>query len=281
MSRLSRSWALGLGLTLILAANALALLGAAINRAGTPESRLTLSLRELQRPYGSFKGKENSGVFLTLRWRMPVAEGEDPRLPGLVGTGGWLDAAKLAELGFDAAEAPAELGNRRQRSRTALVVLEMEGPAWQRAVAKAQARVDAAQQQAAANPGKPTASALKMAQDALAGEQTRESRLFAVDAGTDVEALRRRYPDRHRYAVVGARIHAWNIFGGGKGTPRVEGRIGELACAQIHVPVEWARQLEAASDPAQQPARQALAISVAWGQRLEPWIAGIGGVVEP
>ena len=55
------------GMLLILLTNAVALLGVAYNRSGTPESRLTLSQRELQLPYGAMT--EDSGLTLQIRWR--------------------------------------------------------------------------------------------------------------------------------------------------------------------------------------------------------------------
>ena len=49
----------------------------------------------------------------------------------------------------------------------------------------------------------------KLARETLQREQTSASRLFVIDAGSDMASLRTRYPDRQRYAIVQGRFDAW------------------------------------------------------------------------
>src|SRR4030067_1545641 len=94
------------GSVLILLTNAVALVGAAYNRSGDPESRLHLSQRELQN-YRWNEIRDNSGITLTLNWRVAreaPAQRNDYGVgysAGKWGTPTWLDKAKMSELGFD------------------------------------------------------------------------------------------------------------------------------------------------------------------------------------
>src|SRR6185503_2237671 len=76
---------------------------------GEAESIVELSERELPLGYG---GRENTGVELRLTWMMDT-------MP-------WLDEAKARELGCRSS------WRRSSEQREALIVLEMEGSAWQR-----------------------------------------------------------------------------------------------------------------------------------------------------
>src|SRR4029077_3874453 len=97
----TRKHTLATGLALIAVTNAVALLGAAWNRSGE-EARLALTQRELLRPYPWYGNRENSGISLTLVWRVQ-GDGPDRPLGRYTRIGGqppWLDRAKMGSLGF-------------------------------------------------------------------------------------------------------------------------------------------------------------------------------------
>lgn len=271
----TRAHSLGAGLGLILLVNAIALGGVYFNRAGEPDSRLLLSERELWPAYQSER-EENSGVALHLNWRLATAE-EDPhgfdRQP--------LSLEQMHELGFQVPESfdadQAIQSFQRQLPREVLVVLELDGPAHRREVQLRQAEVDKRHQQQKRQPqDKELQEKLKKARDSLADEKQHASRLFAIDVGLDRQALRQRYPDRQRYAIVRGKVRPWVEYRADRRI--IGGQLQELSIEQINVPYRWRAQF-AASPPG--PYRNSAAsdtryqVEVRFGQRLEPWISAV------
>jgi hypothetical protein len=273
---------LAAGALLILLANAVALIGVYLNRSGEAESRLALSQRELTMPWGWGIAKENSGLAVSLNWRViDPSVGEFGGYGFSGGTPDWLDEARMAALGFDTS-LPAEgtFGRRRferQLPREVILVLELAGPAWQQAVERA--RQNAARHEAAslANVGsKEFAEKAKRAQEQLKREEISNSRLFAIDAGLDVAALRARYPDRGHYLILKGTVRP-RLATHEKKT-RVTGYVSALAVTQINVPHALRPVLEPAlrkhKRTADDPAPHFDAVIVV-GQRLEPWIESV------
>lgn len=270
---------LAMGAGLILLVNAVALTGVAFNRSGEPESRITLTERELSLPWRYSIESENSGMGLHLAWRVgDDSVGEYFRGGYGGGTADWLDEAHMKALGFDTTRATEDQEGRRrferQLPRQVLLVLELAGPAWQAALERA--RQNAIRHEAAsqANAGsKEFAERAKRAQEASRREEIRNSRLFAIDAGLDAKALRARYPDRGRYLILEATVRP-RLDSRDRKT-RITGYVGDLAVAQINVPH--------AMRPALEPLVRRIPrkpddigpgfeAAVAVGQRLEPWI---------
>ena len=273
---------LAAGVLLILLANAVALIGVYFNRSGEAESRLALSQRELTMPWGWGIAKENSGLAVSLNWRViDPSIGEFGGYGFSGGTPDWLDEARMAALGFDTS-LPAEgtFGRRRferQLPREVILVLELAGPAWQQAVERA--RQNAARHEAAslANVGsKEFAEKAKRAQEQLKREEISNSRLFAIDAGLNVAALRARYPDRGHYLILKGTVRP-RLATHEKKT-RVTGYVSALAVTQINVPHALRPVLEPAlrkhKRTADDPAPHFDAVIVV-GQRLEPWIESV------
>lgn len=253
MKALTPRRTLAAGLALILASNAVVLAGVAWNRSGEPDAQLRLTQRELGLERDWAGGRENSGVALRLQWRvLRRAAGE-----GFVDYGysyatdaDWLDREKLEQLGFDLS-APArdplldEQRFERQLPRPALLVLELDGPARAAALKRAEEFAEKSQQ--------------KAAQEALARERSANSRLFVVDAGLDADALRAKYPDRKRYAIVPGKIGLQ-----GYGTRKPSGYVYGPGVASFNVP----RSFHAA-------VRGPFEATVVFGRRLEPWLAAV------
>ena len=275
---------LAAGAVLILLANAVALTGVYLNRSGEAESRLKLSQRELAMPWSWGMAKENSGLALGLNWRVNDADVGEYYGGGFGSSGGtpeWLDAAHMAALGFDTVVVPEDSRGRhgieRQLPREVLLVLELDGPAWQQALERA--RQNAARNEAAlvANAGsKEFAEKAKRAQDQFKREETANSRLFAIDAGLDRAALRARYSDRSRYLILKGTLRPRLVTHEKK--TRLTGYLSALAVTQINVPHALRPILEPVlrkqRSTADDPARHFEA-TIAVGQRLEPWIESV------
>ncbi len=275
----SRRHTLIAGIALIAITNAVALGGVAWNRSGEPESVLKLTQRELWQPHGFGLDRDGGGLQLSVRWRVLTADSDLAFYGDIHGAPEWLDEAKLASLGFDASPPPAARRASwrydRQLPKEALVVLELDGPAYQKALVRARERAAKEAAKAAetgkTGPGTPAQQAAQF----LKIEETTNSRLFAVDAGPDAQALRAKYPDRTRYAIVQGKVRPYYQSGRGK-EARWTGYIEVIENAQVNVPLEFRKAIESAPrsiPPAGVPGGEpAFEVTVAFGKRFEPWI---------
>jgi hypothetical protein len=274
----SRAHTLGAGLGLIALTNAVALVGVAYNRGGEPEAALRLTQRELRTPYEWRGNRENSGLALSLVWRVPQEQTAGRQFyPAFAGGRPlWLDQAKMAELGFDTT-LPARFWDprgrsrfERQLSREVLLVLELDGAAYRRSLELTAQHLASEEAALAANPGERTLAArAKNARDALERETSRNSRLFVADAGLDAAALRAKYPDRTRYAIVRGQVRP-ELFE----RENYSGYIAGLSVESINVPFAL-REIFAGAEKAgelDQPNLAPFEAVVAFGGRFEPWI---------
>jgi hypothetical protein len=310
ITRPSHRTALLAGLALIAGVNAIALGGVAWNR-GAEDARLALSERELRLPYTwRTEDGEDPGLSLQLDWRnQPLCPPGEPCPSYDLGYGQtrWLDADKLAALGFDVAPRPRPQDSQRSaraQEREVVLVLEFAGPAYVEYLEKRTAELRKAQEKArhAGEPGDPVAEAARPVRGDLeaasaslqaaknevtsAAEQLRQaaredSRLFAVDAGLDREALRRKYPDRQRYAFVPALVGYTPTWEAEKFI--AQGRINRLLGEGINVPLPLARKLGVPTYrnlDNSMPSNKFVA-QVAFGRRLEPWLLEISPAASP
>ena len=258
------------GVGLILLVNAIVLAGVAYNRSDEPESALRLSERELSAPMSGYGNKENSGLALALNWRVLPPGSEDSKkgawpYASYGGSPDWLNQAKMLALGFEKpAVSQSHDGQSRIQQplpRDVLLVLELDGAAYQAALARAVqfGQVASAQEKTQAS-------------DMLKREQDENSRLFVVDAGLDVAALRAQHPDRRRYAIVHGQVRPnWAVDKDGTASA---GYVSGVSANSLNVPLEWKRVFDGASAvrrDGQLPVRYT--VDVKFGQRLEPWIA--------
>ncbi|HEX5685439.1 MAG TPA: DUF4824 family protein [Ideonella sp.] len=263
------------GLALITTTNLVALGGAAYNRSGEPDSVLNVSQRELRPSYAGAGGKENSGLTLQLRWRV-LPQAEIRSVYAFDGEGGgapaWLDVAKMAELGFElkttiaASGADAARRHDRQLPRDVLVVLELDGPVYQQARERASTAAKEVEAKNERGDGK------KDAQEIIDREERWSSRLFAVDVGLDRAALRAKYPDRTKYAIVRGQVRpAWEPSGKAGG-----GTINNLSAETINVPLQMRGAFEGVLPVSYRPPGddegRRFDARLAFGQRLEPWL---------
>jgi hypothetical protein len=285
MTAWSRGWTLAAGIGLILLTNAVALGGAWWNRAGEPESQLLLTERELVLPYRGYRMAENSGLALRLAWR--VADGEGKAQQSNYGGGGvpaWLDGERMAALGFETRADPAgqEMQRRyeRQQPREVLIVLELAGPDWQAALQ--QAEENAVRHAAAATvnaDSKEFANRAKRAQEAWRHEELSSSRLFAIDAGRNLAALRARYPDTTRFMIIKGTLRPRLLTRDKQ--QRFAGYINDISASRINVPFALRpvlEQLQTRPRNVAEDEEPRYAASLAIGQRLEPWIVAVSAL---
>lgn len=274
----SRRYTLFAGLALILVVNGIALSGVALNRSGEPESQVQLSERELQLPYGRWNNKENSGVELSLRWRVHVGnDAPDPYVGygSYGGTASWLDEAKMLALGFEVPpdRQTVRWKNRQNRTREMLLVLEVNGAAYQQALERARRKADDEEKLKTENLGnKEFENRAKQARDYAESEAKETSRLFVVDVGLDKDVLRSRYPDKTRFLIARGQVRP-QILTQDK-QDRLSGYISALSVGQINVPVEFQHALKY---DVQTGKAEHFVASVAYGQRLEPWVVALEG----
>ncbi|PTU76149.1 DUF4824 family protein [Pseudomonas mangrovi] len=262
MSRFKHKGWLLAGLTLIVLSNAWVLGSVAYNRSGEPQSVLLLSEREL-RPMREWERRDNSGVAL---W--PQVRTEE-RPNAIKWTSPPLSAQSMRQLGF---ELPAEDDDKalarfeRAQSRPALLVLEMDGAAYQASVAARRERLSKAEAELARFPTDETRQqALQAARKELRQELDEASRLFLIDAGPDAAQLRQRYPDRQRYWLVRGAVAPWVRRRDGNRPPEVGGTARDYQ-RYLQVPYAWRHFWQDGTDPVH------YAVEVYVGQRFEPWI---------
>ena len=275
------------GAVLILATNAVVLGGVAYNRSGTPESTLALTQRELRLPYHVFSGKsENSGLVLNLLWRV-AAERSTPTpyvslqdLPRTGGAPAWLDKARMAELGFDMGELEKQKQDPRDfrlwQEKDVLLVLEFDGAAYQRALEIARQLVAKDLALLAASTDKDRAQLernLKFARKRLVNEENKNSRLFVVDAGLSLQALRARYADRTKYAIVHGLVRP-RLMSKGKAVG-IGGFISGLSIDAINVPLKFRPVFASLAGDRHFQA------TVSFGKRLEPWLKEVSAAEKP
>ena len=268
---------LALAAALVVGTNAFVLAGVVYNRSGAPEATLRLSERELAVPYQWGMAKEKSSISLNLTWRVapPASERHARYYEHGWGVARWLTESKLTELGFTlpTSDATANALEWRHKEREVYLVLEMDGGDYQDAVLAARERL--AREEAAAARGERgnTAELARSAREALDRELASSSRLFAIDAGLDAQALRDRYADRSRFAVVAGRVRP--TVSGEEGKRQVLGYVRALSVERVNVPLEHLPVFDALG-PTRNYGREAqpprFEATVAFGRRLEPWL---------
>jgi len=276
----SRSRTLGVGIGLIVLTNAIALGGVWWNRSATPDSALTLSQRELGLPWRSLRLTENSGLALNLNWRVAGREAGEfasgYTLNG--GTPEWLDAPKMAALGFpvDTAQAADERRHySRPLPREVILVMELAGPAWQRALDRARENAGRHAAAAAANVGsKQFAERAKRANDELGREENSNSRLFVIDAGLDARLLREKYPDRNRFLLLHGTVRP-TTHSRERNTLQATGYVSRVGNGQIHVPHALREPLDSLRAQGEPGGGDRFTATLLVGQRLEPWLVEV------
>jgi hypothetical protein len=281
MMHLSNKRMLLSGFVIILLTNAIVLGGVAYNRSGDPTSSPTLTERELALPYAYGFEKENSAISLRLRWR--VFDSKKARAYySSWEPAEWLDADKLAALGFDVSYPLDQPGSderyRKLISREVLLVMENDGPEYQKSLQQRLDNYAEAKRLRKENPDtKEFEKRLKNASAELAAEKNDHTRLFMVDAGLNYESLRQQYSDTSRYLIVKGQVRLGYYKYKGKPT-YLRGSIQGLSIKKINIPLQHARLLLPLMERANRKRGEKHArysIDLHYGQRYEPWVMAV------
>ena len=230
----------------VLAANLSGVWQASRNRSEPRGGRLELTEEELHFEPAAL---ESTAILLHLQWRVRREEADERVAPG------WLDTAKLRELGFDcrmAVDSPGARGHYTSTApRPAYLVLELAADSSTNATV----------------------------------EPKKLKRLEVVDAGPEPTRLRARYPDADRSAivrgVVGLVYRDRDYRTNEKlPAPRLEGRIHSLSPGEIFVPRPYSQLLSSlrrdeAKAKEAQAKKQRFKATICWGTNYEPWIADL------
>jgi hypothetical protein len=250
------------------------------NRAGGPTATLELTDREIDLPFYSstavHSGDEDTGLSI----RLDVQEGAGDWLDE--GTNDWLDRERLGELGFDVRTEPgskeAWTRYRDVLPREVWLVLELGGDGWRRRVLQREEDVEEAQRAVAAGTREP--QAVDRAEERLEDARWDDSRLFVIDVGLDRAALRRRYPEPDRFAVVPGTARMWFVPKQKDEPAHLAGAVSPTVTA-LQVPLSFRREALRASE-AHSDLRtrtrtdgrtpRVLRAQVAFGHLGEPWL---------
>jgi hypothetical protein len=248
-----------IGAAIILIANAFALVHAAINRFGPPDSVITLTKLELNYRYRA-PSDDDSGVALYLNWADPFS----------YSVHSWLNEKKLEELGFDVTT--KDEGQRSpafyRRPRPAFVAFEYSGPAWRAFLEESE---------------KNRAASMAVGHEMVFPQaDSSTSHLMAVDADRDASALRKRHPDGKMTLIVPALISAYPR---GRKAIRFDTSI-RLLSSSIHVPRPFSDQFRSVKQPlasfgshsdgisAEQP-MPLYKVTLHFGTFHEPWVTAV------
>ena len=197
----------------------------------------------------------------------------------------WLDEAKLSALGFDLAalKRDKEQDRRTWRSlaREVVIVLEYDFEAYQQALLLADQQVSQLREKRAGSPGdEDLADKLRQAEERLMRLKLSQTRLYAVDAGLEQQALAKKYAGSDKYLFVRGDIGPrWD-------DDAVTGRIQRLTIQRVHVPLPYSQQLAELTKGQRFNAYDADPIAPRYqvrlniGKRLEPWIAAVVPIGE-
>ena len=270
---------------LLLLTNIVVLSGVAYNRAGEPVVSLELTERELTMVQSYRRTDENSGTALSLQWQ--VSGGAE--LPEFLFAGGsspeWLDEAKLSALGFNLAALKRDKEQNRHTwrslAREVVIVLEYDAEAYQQALLLADHQVSQLREKLVESlDDENLADKLKQAEERLTRLKLSQTRLYAVDAGLEQQALAEKYASSDKYLFVRGDIGPrWD-------DDTVTGRIQRLTIQRVHVPLPYSQQLAELTKGQRFNAYNADPIAPRYrvrlniGKRLEPWIAAVVPIGE-
>ena len=257
--------ALILALILVGAVNVFVLCGVAYNRSGK-EAVLPLTERELV-----LETHEKDDTSISLKLDL----GNNPEIPD----------EKLRKLGFDLDRAYKK-DSHQYPSRKVFVVLEFEGPAWQKWLSDNSTDL-AEKEKLIRNLEKSLSSKNKSELEneeekaaSLKDSRQTQSHLFMVEVALGADTLRKAYPDRTHYAIVPALLEVYSFD---NGTKTIYNTTLRVLNEQVHVGQELRPFFEgkAATDKfpwdAYNKRRKTdwnprYEVDLAFGQRFEPWI---------
>jgi hypothetical protein len=287
-----RKYGVIIAICLLVVVNAVVLGGIAYNRSGESAATITLTQRELPfASYYDYSDRENTGLSLRIGWSRdeylsPLFSFSKTREDGDLD---WFNKAKLEAIGFDCgfplSDSKADLHYRKILPRKTYAVLEFEGTAWDRWLSDQRADLDE-------RLGGIKEEKLKATREEFERRLQTHTRLFAIDAGNDLDVLRTKYNKPERYMILPATVRLqyhepYAAEGEKKEPPSLRGRITDILTDTIYVPKEHRAILEKIlMERAQKQEMNndfrgyskhgpAYAVTLKVGKRAEPWIVGV------
>jgi hypothetical protein len=239
-----RRWGLSAALLFLILTNAVLFVRLAYNRAGEPEATVVLTGREIYFKADRSERKEKSGRIMSIKLDCNGFN-DHP----------WLDQAKLEALGFDLrlpSYAVKEDYYSHLRPRKTYVVLEYDGEAykaWRRKMEERIAKMEEEEKEGKSERVTNFKAILEI-KKFMVSAISDQSRLFPVDAGTDPVALRRQYPDRHRFIIAAAVVRLnyfsgyWNDYEKKYSPPSLKGYFTDLLVSSIYLSDQQRDRLE-------------------------------------
>ena len=265
--------------SLLLFTNVVVLAGVAYNRSADPLVSIELTERELSVRQIFNRSDENSGTALSLKWQ--INPDEIPKyFSGNYKKAAWLDDKKLTALGFDMKELKNDIEKYQYRtshlSTEAVVVLEYQGESYDKALALAESKAERLRKKVADFPDdEAELKKLNNFEKQLSRLKISNSRLYAIDAGLNEQALMNKYTEQNKYLFARGEIGlSWN-------KKNIEGRIRHLYIQQIHVPLPLSNILPSLALENGYNSYNAKIIAPRYkvqlniGKRLEPWVASV------
>jgi Domain of unknown function (DUF4824) len=269
---------LAAGVALILLTNLVALAGVWYNRSDKARYQLTLTERELNLPY-SYQKKENSGMTLTLRWRTS-GDSSNWRWSRKLN----ISKERFLQFGFKLSE--GRVNTHYVRASEGFAVLELAGETYKNQLTRMQHSFDT-ETPFESNNVEPTSfepdgkEGRPISEKELTDFKTTQTRLYVIDVGIDAAALDKQYPDKDKYAVVGAIIRpSYNSSQNSNYNSNYSGdewsvRVDRLLVGQINVPAQhrgFLDSIQLSDHYTSESNSPRYEVDIAWGKRLEPWI---------
>ena len=280
-------------IALIVLTNIVVLAGVAYNRSGEPDATVQLTERELNwQKRWDLTDKEDTGLYLTLKWNMPGYY----KYSWKHRRDTWLNQKKLAELGFNTdfplKDKRASRYYSRQLPRQAYVVLEFNGDAYQNWLKEARKRIKEIKQELIEEKKEKKKNILEKNIRDIERKMVTQSRLFAIDAGRDTQALRKQYPDQSKTiitpAVFDISMHYTPRKKGPYKSPKkpyLSGWVREISTPEIYVASDYRSffisdikthtETYLPRDKPLSDLEPRYQVTLNYGQRYEPWIADV------
>lgn len=284
-------------IVLIVLTNVVVLAGVAYNRSGEPDATVQLTERELHlQKRWNITDKEDTGLYLTLKWNMPGYHNYSYDYNWEHRKHTWLNQQKLADLGFNTdfplEDKKASRYYSRQLPRQAYVVLEFDGDSYKNWLKEARKHIEETKQELIEEKKEKKKKDLENNIRSYEQKIVTQSHLFAVDAGRDTQALRKRYSDQSKYIITPAVFDiSLNYIPRKKDEPKsipkpyLSGWVRSISIPQIHVTSDYRSFF--ISDikthtktylPRDKPLSNLeprYQVTLNYGQRYEPWIVDV------
>lgn len=251
-----------LALVLLIIGSNIWVLVSVMNNRSHVSSSVVLSERELAPPW--YHDEENNGVSLRMEYRVLAADDTDFYGYGNQASG-WLTTEKMRSLGFNDSQLDAQNGGS-SAGKEVFIALELNGAAYRQSIAILK------QELADESDDKDQE---KYLEKQLQREMHVETRLFAIDAETELSVLQGRYEELDNVFFVPGIIKTidWHRD---KSIKYKRGRIDSLSVSELHVPYPLNakfKELGHRDYDDYQPSRYE--VEVNYGKQLQPWIADV------